>query len=86
MYLLFVYDNDNFLWCLWPWVVVKAENTDRRFDGVQFCDHSIDVIRWELRFEDEMRSSVWQITDSHKTADSLEEFFNIYLVDPWRLL
>jgi len=79
------YDSTLF-WSLWPWDMIRQENLGRRGEGVLFCDHSIRVIDWEIRFEDDRRSSVWQVTDSSMTAPSLESFFRLYLEDPWQLL
>ena len=56
-----------------------------------FCDHSIEVANWEVRFEDDLRSSVWNVRASgaegaEMTAPSLEMFFRLYLENPWSLL
>ena len=82
--------DDRFFWSLWPWDLLRQENTDRQGDGVMFCDHSLQVITWELRFEDDVRSSVWTArelyADPEMTAPSLESFLRIYFEDPWQLL
>jgi hypothetical protein len=84
--------DEEFLWCLWPWEMTRTGIIGRRGEGegVMFCDHSIEVVTWELRFEDDRRSSVWSIrtlyNDSEMTAPSLESFLGLYLEDPWQLL
>jgi hypothetical protein len=91
--------DESFYWCLWPWDYLKQRNAEEPSAGIQFCDHSIDIFRWELRFEDELHSSVWQFRpgnpaepetlldyDRTKIAPDLETFFRQYLDDPWRLM
>jgi hypothetical protein len=80
------WDRDEFYWSLWSVPRLRQENLGCPTGGVQFCDHSIQVITWELRFEDERRSSVWQVEDEARSAPSLELFFQTYLEDPWQLL
>jgi len=82
----YVDDGGTFFWFLWPWEMVCQENTDERVEGVMFCDHSIRVVTWELRFEDERQSSVWTTDHNSMSAPSLESFFRLYLEDPWELL
>jgi hypothetical protein len=81
-------DNDESLWTFWPWKMVEERNTAYQGDGVMFCDHSLQVVIWELRFEEEGRSSVWQVDSPCPvmTAPSIEAFFRLYLQDPLRLL
>jgi hypothetical protein len=82
--------EDDFFWSLWPWDMILSENSARPGEGVIFCDHSIEVATWELRFEDDRRSSVWTVetlySDPKMTAPSLESFLRLYLEDPWSLL
>jgi hypothetical protein len=82
--------DDEFFWSLWPWDLVCRQNTERRGEAVTFCDHSIELVTWELRFEDAQRSSVWRaetlLGDAVMTAPSLESFFQLYLEAPWQLL
>ncbi len=80
----------EFYLSLWRWDKVREQNTLRQAVGVIFCDHLIDSLIYELRFEDKLRSSVWDISSFDAgplmIAPSLEMFFQIYLDDPWRLL
>lgn len=83
--------DKEFIWALWPWTLLLEQNAATPSEGVQFCDHSINVVTWELRFEDERHSSIWQISHSipgwsQQTAPNLKSFFRTYLDDPWRLL
>jgi hypothetical protein len=85
--------DEPFFWCLWRWDYLQATNSRHPSEGVSFCDHSIDLIRWELRFEDARTSSVWTLgfgaydgQPARKTTDDLETFFQKYLDDPWDLL
>jgi hypothetical protein len=82
--------DDEFFWSLWPWDMLYQRNTERRGEGVMFCDHSIELATWELRFEDAQRSSVWRVGtlygDPVMAAPSLESFLRLYLEDPWLLL
>jgi hypothetical protein len=81
----------DFYWSLWPLDLIRDENTERKGQGVMFCDHSIQVVNWAVRFEDDLRSSVWNVgqfgvESAEMTAPSLEMFFRIYLETPWLLL
>lgn len=83
--------DDEFLWCLWPWQDLLGWNAVQQGPGVEFCDHSIKVVTWGLRFEDDDRSSVWRHDaqspgNFHRTAPTLDAFFQMYLDDPWQLL
>jgi hypothetical protein len=78
--------DSDFFWSLWPWTMVKERNQVKLGDGVLFCDHSIEICTWELRYESDDISSVWLIQHGHQTAPSLEMFFESYLQDPWTLL
>jgi hypothetical protein len=81
----------GFFWCLWPWDRLQDENVSSPSGGIQFCDHSIDLVTWEVRYEDGRRSSVWECSRAgpdwpRRTAEDLESFFRTYLDDPWELL
>jgi hypothetical protein len=78
--------DEEFFWSLWPWDWLKERNQAVRRTGVMFCDHSIEICNWELRYENEEVSSVWLVQDAEQTAPSLEAFFDLYLDDPWKLL
>jgi hypothetical protein len=82
--------DDEFHLSLWRWDVLREQNTQREGEGVMFCDHLIESIIYELRFEDHRQSSVWELqsrdADPVMIAPSLKMFFRLYLEDPWRLL
>lgn len=81
------YEHDEeFFWSLWPWEWLKERNQAEPSASVKFCDHSIEICTWELRYESEDRSSVWLVQDAQRTATSLETFLEKYLDDPWKLL
>jgi hypothetical protein len=78
----------DFFWSLWPWDLLQEENRERSGTGMLFCDHSIRVVTWELRFEDKENSSVWTAdTDvPRQVAPNLESYLRNYLDNPWGLL
>ncbi|QDV35977.1 hypothetical protein [Tautonia plasticadhaerens] len=83
--------DEEYLWCLWTLSRIVEQNDRGSVTGVQFCDHSIQVVTWELHFENEEHSSVWQVLgrdpgDTRMTSPDLDTFFRTYLDDPWRLL
>lgn len=78
--------KEDFFWSLWPWDWLQKRNAEDTGDGVMFCDHSIEIITWEFRYEDESRSSVWNVQQLEQVASSVESFFQRYLEDPWQLL
>jgi hypothetical protein len=85
-----VYD-DEFFWRLWHWNELERQEIEHPGAGVRFCDHSINLVTWEFRFEGDDRSSVWRRDahaegTSHQTAPSLDAFFRTYLANPWDLL
>lgn len=77
--------DEDFFWSLWPWDWLQERNREDRGAGVMFCDHSIGIETWELRYEDSKHSSVWS-SDGKQTAPTLESFLNLYLQDPSQLL
>ncbi|HEX3448820.1 MAG TPA: hypothetical protein VHS97_11235 [Isosphaeraceae bacterium] len=81
---------DPFYWSLWDWDQLLDENTQRPGAGVMFSDHMLRSIDYELRFEDELRTSVWHLGRfgpelPELVAPSLDMFFRLYLEDPWTL-
>ena len=77
--------DDELFWSFWPWDWLQQRNQEDPKSGVTFCDHSIEVITWELRYENEQTSAVWS-SHGNRTAVSLESFLESYLKDPWKLL
>ena len=78
------FDGTSLDWSLWPWDWLIKRNREERRSRVMFCDHSIEIATWELRYRNKDVSSVWLY--DHPTAPSLESFFNTYLDDPWKLM
>lgn len=79
-----VYD-ERFFWSLWPWDFLEKCNNESPCDGVAFCDHSLQIVTWELRYESPQHSSVWS-SHGNRSAPTLEAFLGQYLDDPWQLL
>ena len=77
--------DQEFTWSLWPWSMLAQRNAGADRQGVMFCDHSIEVVTWELRYKDPEVSSVWT-SAGNRTAPTLQAFFEVYLEDPWELL
>lgn len=71
---------------MWPWEWLLESNQNVSQTGVMFCDHSINVCTWELRYENPDVSSVWLVQQDCRIASSLEKFFEKYLADPWLFL
>jgi hypothetical protein len=77
--------DEEFFWSLWPWEWLKERNQESPRDGIMFCDHSIEIVTWELRYETSKHSSVWS-SHGNQTAPTLERFLEQYLDDPWQLM
>ncbi|WP_437226832.1 hypothetical protein SH661x_000035 [Planctomicrobium sp. SH661] len=77
--------DKEFVWSLWPWEWLKKRNEESQTPGVMFCDHSIEIVTWRLQYESPQHSSVWAFEDL-RVSSTLEEFFQQYLTDPWKLL
>jgi hypothetical protein len=82
----YVFDDMESFWFFWPWDTLVERNAKEPREGVVFCDHSIGVLTWEFRFENESTSSVWLSQDELRAAPSVEAFFQIYFDDPNQLL
>ncbi len=77
--------EENFFWSLWPWDWLQKRNEESPRDGVMFCDHSIEIVTWELRYETAKHSSVWS-SHGKPSAPTLESFLDRYLQEPWQLV
>ena len=75
------YQCDEDLWSLWSLVRLQEDNAEFPRQGIAFCDWSIRACTWELRYEDQNRSSVWLVEASLRIAPDLETFFQRYLDD-----
>jgi hypothetical protein len=80
----YVFEKD-FFWSFWPWDWLRKRNREEPGIGTKFCDHSIEIVTWELRYEDSEVSSVWS-SHGARSAPSLQSFLESYLDDPWNLL
>jgi hypothetical protein len=78
--------DEGLFWQLWTFRDLREENLGYPTAGVKFCDHSIRVVTWDLRFEDERHSSVWLSDENSRCMACLELFFQTYLDDPWQIL
>jgi hypothetical protein len=69
---------------LWPLARVVAENADAGGRLLYFADFLIDSHQYFLKYERADVSSVYveDATGPRKVADSLDEFFRLYLSDP----
>jgi len=77
--------EEDFFWSLWPWDWLQKRNEESPRDGIMFCDHSIEIVTWELRYETAKHSSVWS-SHGDQSAPTLESFLDRYLQDPWQLM
>ncbi len=83
--------EEGFFWYFWPIDDVIEINTKNPSPGIRFCDHSIHIVDWEIRFENPLISSVWRVYPGDpeppdQVADDLQSFFRIYLDDPYQLV
>ena len=74
--------------CLWTLERVVAESLKEPRALLHFMDFLIDSHRYGLRYEDESTSSVhaeFFDGEPERVAESLDEFFRLYLNDPSRV-
>jgi hypothetical protein len=79
---------DEACWSLWPLARVVAENTKRSPDLLLFADFLLDSHAYGLRWENNEISSVhvdYGVGEPQRVADSLDQFFQLYLTDPHRI-
>ena len=77
--------EEDFLWSLWPWDWLRKRNQESPREGIMFCDHSIEIVTWELRYETSKHSSMWS-SHGNQSAPTLESFLDRYLENPWQLI
>ena len=70
---------------VWSLDRVVEENRDTDAADLAFADYPIDSWRYSFRFEDETRSSVYGGLRDRRLADSVEQFFGLYLNSPQEL-
>jgi len=77
-------EMDSVMMWLWPLEHVVAENANTEGQLLYFADFLIDSYRYFLKYESAGVSSVYveDTTEPRKVADSLDEFFRLYLSDP----
>lgn len=80
----YVFD-EGLTFSFWPWDWLKKRNAENPGLGVMFGDHSIEVVTWEIRYDNPQTSSVWS-SHGNTTAPTLKAFFSLYLEDPWQLV
>lgn len=78
------YDMDESLLSMWSLVEIEKENSNVS-ELTFFADYLIDSHRYAFKYENENVSSVYSDGESAeyiKIADSLESFFDLYLINP----
>jgi len=83
-------DGDSYqLWSLWPLKQILAENSTYKRPYIQFADFLINSHCYCLKYESETASAVlvdfFDGEEPKRVADSLVEFFELYLTDANRL-
>jgi len=83
-------DGDSYeLWSLWPLKQIVAENSKYKRPYILFADFLINSHLYCLKYESEKTSAVlvdfFDGEEPKRVADSLVEFFELYLRDPNRL-
>lgn len=77
-------EMDSVMMWLWPLERVVAENANTGGGLLYFADFLMDSYRYFLKYESADVSSVYvdDTAKPRKVADSLDEFFRLYLSDP----
>jgi hypothetical protein len=73
---------DDLMFTLWPLRRIRSTNAVMSGDDLYFADMLISSFEYFLRAEDGERSAVYGGYETRKLADSIEEFFGLYLNDP----
>ena len=76
---------DNHYFSLWPLHRVRFENLHSPDPDLAFADVLVDSFHFTLHYEFENRSSVYGGYDRRRVADSLDEFWQMFLSDPRKL-
>jgi hypothetical protein len=83
-------EMDRELWRLWSLSEIREENSTDVDGGVWFSDYAVSAWNYRLAPNDNDTSSVIAEYASNvpckKVASSLEEFFNIYVEDPYLVI
>lgn len=76
---------DNHMWLFWPMEQLVKENLFLSRPGLFFADFLIHSNYYIFKFESQERSSVW-LDDGHELlAESVSQFFDLYLTSPGSL-
>jgi hypothetical protein len=79
-------EMDEMGFTLWPLGVVSTANAcEQKLSDIAFGDVLIDACRYYFRFEDDLHSSVYGGYEFRKLANSIDDFFELYLTDSARL-
>ena len=83
-------NSDANIWRLWPLTEVETSAADANEYGVLFSDYFINCWCYRLKPNDASTSAIYvdhfDGKPLHKVADSLDDFFRLYLHDPLQLL
>ena len=78
-------EMDDLGFSLWPIWRVEMQNTGSVHNDLAFADVLLDACWCYFRFETEFHSSVYGGYDCRRLANSIDEFFRLYLADPVKL-
>jgi len=82
-------NRDTHVWSLWSLDRVREVNAVYGRPQIAFSDGLVDSFYFCFQYENELVSSVWidHLNDTVLicVADSLAEFFDVYLRDPGRI-
>ena len=82
-------DCDTHVWSLWSLDRVREVNAVYGRPQIAFSDGLVDSFYFCFQYENELVSSIWidQFDDTVpvRVADSLAEFFDLYLHEPGRI-
>lgn len=80
------YESDSHIWSLWSLDRVVSENSGHDRPYILFADYLIGSHCYYFKYEDDERSSVcmdyFNEEEAERIADSVGEFFEIYLRNP----
>lgn len=77
------------LWSLWSLDRVVSMNSDYKLPYILFADYLVDSYFYSFKYESTEISSVYigyfADKEPYRVADSVSEFFNLYLTNPERI-
>ncbi len=81
--------SDSFMWSLWSLDRIVSENLNYSRPHILFADFMIHSYFYCFKYEDAEISSVYvdyfNEEEPHRVADSVENFFELYLSDPQKI-